>query len=1226
MKPAPHPANEAARLAALRRYGVLDTTPEPAFDDLTRLAANFCGASISLITFVDETRQWFKSRLGLELDSTPRATSFCGHAILSHELFVVEDAGNDERFADSPLVQGAVGARFYAAATLMTPDGYALGTLCVLDREPRQLAPQQAAALRILAHQVVTHLELRRKLVELARSVEEHSVVEERLRNSEAFFQALVETLPQNIIRKDEQGRFTFANRRFCESIGRPIHEIVGRMDQDLFPAELAAKYHRDDERVMASREPLDTVEAHQTPAGEKMFVHVIKTPLFDAGGRVVGVQGIFWDVTQRKRTEEALAHERDLLRALLDHIPDRLYFKDTQGRFIACSKSMAERLGVSDPEQVTGKTDFDFHPPEMAREFAADEQRILTEGRPLINKPERQLDKEGREIWASVTKVPIYSRSGTVTGLVGLSRDITQLKQTEQALRQAEEKYRTIYENSLEGIFQTTRDGHFISANPALARLYGYDSPEQLVGALTDIEHQLYVDPARREEFARRMREDGSVAGFESEVYKRDRSKIWISESARTVKDAGGNFLYYEGIVEDVTARKQAERERETAREAALESARTKAQFLANMSHEIRTPMNAITGMTGLLLDTRLSPEQRDYVETIRSGTEALLEIINDILDFSKLEAGKVALESIDFDLRDTVESAVELLAERAHKKGVELVCWIDPGLSIRLRGDSFRVRQILTNLVANAIKFTDKGEVLVRVRPVEQTPERVVARCEITDTGIGIPPEIMPRIFQEFTQADGSTTRKYGGTGLGLTITKQFVEMMQGRIGVDSAAGRGSTFWFEIPFSRQPGPAPRERQSESLQGVRALIVEDNAHQRAVLKEQLRGWGLVVETADDASRALEMLQHAAHAGEPCALALIDLDLADTDGLTVAQTIKGDPALAATRVVMLGTLLHRLNTNVMQATGIAACLVKPVRHARLFECLVDVMSASGAVAATGAGSSSADTTLLALAQPQDVRVLLAEDNSVNQRVALKQLKKLGFTADAVVNGLEVLSALQRAPYDIILMDCQMPEMDGYEVTRRIRQAGSDSFIHLRAAPYIIALTANALPGDRERCMEVGMNDYLTKPLHLHDLEGVMQRALLKIRPIAPPPRAGPPPDVLDRSVLDGLRDLREPGQPDPLAELIELFLKDARPRLDKMREAAEAGDWAKLAASAHTLKGSASNLGARRLSSLNATLEKQARANDSSQAPATLAEVQSEFDSVEQVLREEMRR
>jgi PAS domain S-box-containing protein len=1233
LKTAPLPANEAERLAALRRYCVLDTPPEPAFDGLTRLAAQICSTPISLITLVDEGRQWFKSRIGFDLLETSRDFSICAHALLEDTLFEVADLLQDPRFADNPLVIGKPGIRFYAGCPLITPDGFQLGTLCVMNRVPQRLSEEQREALRTLTRQVMTQLELQRHIGELARRIEEHKEVEARLSASELFYETLVETLPQNILRKDTEGRFTFANRRFCHSIGRPLEELVGKTDFDLFPPELAAKYHRDDLRVMTNQETLDIIEAHQTPSGEKLFVHVIKSPIFDTAGHVIGIQGIFWDVTQRKRVEEELAYERDLLRALLENIPDRIYFKDVQCRFLRCSKSMAQRLGVADPRDVVGKTDFEFHPQRQAQEFFDDEQRILLTGQPVINKLERQTDAEGREIWASVTKVPIYSRAGTVAGLIGLSRDITQLKQIEQALRQAEEKYRTIYENSVEGIFQTTPDGHFISANPALARLYGYNLPEELVAALTDIEHQLYVDPQRRDEFSRLMREKGEVSGFESQVYRKDKSVIWISESARNVKDSAGNVLYYEGIVEDITARKQAEGERERARQAALENARTKAQFLANMSHEIRTPMNAITGMADLLADTRLTPEQREYVETIRNSTESLLGIINEILDFSKIEAGKLTLEVIDFDLRDAVEDTVEMLAERAHKKAIELVCCLEPTVPERLRGDPVRLRQILTNLVSNAVKFTERGEVLVRVRKRTEDDHTVRVRCEVTDTGIGISPEAMARIFTEFTQADGSTTRRYGGTGLGLTISKQLVQLMGGDIGAESSPGQGSTFWFELPFEKctTASPPTDSRVTESLRGLRVLLVDDSRNPREILHQHFQLWGIQADDAESSAEALTKLQAAAHARDLYPLVLIDSEMTDMDGLTLAQTIKNDPELAPTRIVMLTTLINRLNTALMQATGISACLVKPVRQSRLFDCLINVMSTSGAASAQPSALRE-ESSLPGpdLVTPVDVRVLLAEDNPVNQQVALKQLKRLGFSADSVSNGIEVLSALQRVPYDIILMDCQMPDMDGYEVTRRIRQGGSDSYIHLRASPYIIALTANALQGERERCLALGMNDYLSKPLHLRELEAALQRALLKMKPSLAMNGTDHSRDeaseALDQTVINGLRELREPGQPDPLAELIELFRRDARPRLGKMEAALEAGDMPTLAATTHALKGSASNLGAKHLASLCATLEKQAQAGERNPAQTTLDQVTAEFEKVDALLRTELAR
>jgi PAS domain S-box-containing protein len=884
----------------------------------------------------------------------------------------------------------------------------------------------------------------------------------------------------------------------------------------------------------------------------------------------------------------------------------------------------MTKRLGLNDPREVIGKTDFDFHPREQAQEYFDDEQRIILTGQPLINKLEKQTDIDGKEMWASVTKVPIYNQAGSITGIIGLSRDITKLKQTEQALRQAEEKYRAMYENAVEGIFQTTRDGHFISANRSLARMYGYESPEQLVNALTDIEHQLYVDPERREAFSRLMREQGEVTGFESEIYRKDGRKIWISEAARTVRDADGNFLYYEGATEDITARKLAENEREKAREAALESAKVKAQFLANMSHEIRTPMNAISGMTDLLVDTSLTQEQRELVETIRNSTDTLLGIVSDILDFSKIEAGKLTFEVIDFDLRETVEGTAEMLAERAQRKSLDLACWMDQDVPTFLRGDPGRVRQILTNLLGNAVKFTEKGEVVVRVTKQQETATNVTVRFEVRDTGIGIDPAALPRIFQPFTQADGSTTRKYGGTGLGLTISKQLVELMRGEIGLDSRMGQGSTFWFTLSFDKQPESSARSTQSLDLgrlEGRRVLLVENRGTLRQILHEQFQSWKMIDAAASTAAEAIEILRQGAGMEQRFDLVVIDQEILDLDALALAQSIKSDPALAQTRIVMLTAVGSRLTPAIMQSTGVSACLTKPVRHYRLFDGLAEVLSARAfEPAAPSPSEEPVPAGSRAVSSHEGVRILLAEDNEVNQRVALKQLKKLGYHADAVSNGAQVLAALQRAPYDIILMDCQMPEMDGYEAARRIRQSENGSWIHLRSSPFIVALTANALQGDRERCLAVGMNEYLTKPIQLSDLEKVLQRALLKINPCARTVESSPPNEVLDLNVINGLRELREPGQPDPLAELIGVFLRDVRPRLGRIEDALAQQDGTTAAGAAHTLKGSAGNLGARKLALLCGRIEKHAKAGELAEAATLLEAAKSEFAEVEQRL------
>ncbi|MBM3845835.1 MAG: PAS domain S-box protein, partial [Verrucomicrobia bacterium] len=777
--------SEEKRLAALRRYSILDTLPEVAFDELNRLALQISGASSSVISFLDADRVWFKSRIAFEYPELPRADWFCAWTCHGTEILEVPDTALDPRFRGLKVVLEEPHVRAYYGCPIVTLDGHAIGSLGVAFWQPTRLAPGVLETLRIAARQVMTQLELRRHLVQLSRIFEEQRRAEDALRTTEAFFQALVESLPQRIIRKDKDGRFTFASRNFCSELGRSLDEICGRTDFDFFPEELARKYQHDDQQVMATRQILDVVEEHLRNDGAKGFVQVVKTPLIDSRGEVAGVQGIFWDVTEQRRLEQALAHERDLLKALLDHIPDRIFFKDSQSRFIRCSSSMFSSLGFKSPEEVIGKTDFDYYPQEEAQGFFDEEQRIITTGQPLINKIQNHGSLSGEEVWSSVTKVPIYNHRGLITGVIGLSRDITKLKVAEQALRKAEENYRNIVENSVEGFFQTSADGHYLAANRALARLYGYSSAEELMAAMTDIQHELYVDPNRREEFHRLMRERREVTGFESQIYRKDGGVIWISESARSVLDEAGNLKFYEGSVEDITARKLADKAREAAAKAELESAQVKAQFLANMSHEFRTPLNAIIGNASLLMAKSPGPEQRELLEPISHSAEALHHLINDILDFSRIEASKLVLESIDFDLRQLTESSAEMVAQSARKQANELICWLDPAIPSIVKGDPARLRQILANLLSNAAKFTQRGQIHLSVRLLSDSPAGVSVRFDVSDTGIGIDEKSKPIIFQAFTQADGSTTRRFGGTGLGLTISRELVLLMGGRIG---------------------------------------------------------------------------------------------------------------------------------------------------------------------------------------------------------------------------------------------------------------------------------------------------------------------------------------------------------------------------------------------------------------------------------------------------------
>jgi len=671
-------------------------------------------------------------------------------------------------------------------------------------------------------------------------------------------------------------------------------------------------------------------------------------------------------------------------------------------------------------------------------------------------------------------------------------------------------------------------------------------------------------------------------------------------------------------------------------ARDSALESARLRAEFLANMSHEIRTPLNGIIGITRLLADTQLTAEQREMVEIGSASADTLLKIVNDILDFSKISAGKVVFEEADFDLGTTVETVVQMFAELAQRKNVVLNSFLEGAVPVLLRGDAGRLSQVMTNLVGNAIKFTQRGETTLRVGLISETAEEVALRFTVNDTGVGIPLEGQRHVFQAFAQADGSTTRKFGGTGLGLAISAQLVELMGGSIGLQSEPGRGSTFWFTATFRKQPAARQAVTVQTRLRGVRILVTDHSAASGHIVCEYLAEWEMRCELVNSATEAITALRKASAAGDRFMVALIDMQLPEMDGLAVARAIKADAAIAATRLLGTYSLGGRPDETRVRAGGIAALLAKPVKQSQLFNTLTAMM-----VAAPQGGEALLSPlrrrrlvreikSKVPEAIRQKMRILLVEDNPVNQQVALRIIERTGYKADTAENGRLALARLAERNYDLVLMDCQMPEMDGYDATREIRRREGAS-----RHSTIVGVTAHALRGDRDDCLKAGMDDYLAKPVTPEDMAEMLDKWVIRLNHLngdGPDHRAGKAradradhlsTDAnlpIDENVLRQLREFDRPGEPSFLTKLIRMFLSDLAVRLEEIRVAMACGDGERVNRAAHALKGASGELGAMRLRELCDELESKSSRQPLADAEAIVGALEEEAGRVRQAL------
>ncbi len=906
----------------------------------------------------------------------------------------------------------------------------------------------------------------------------------------------------------------------------------------------------------------------------------------------------LVWAGMLRRRVQQ----QTETIRAALESTADGILVLDAMGRVVAYNTKFAELLDI--PKSILASDDgrkwLEHVLPQLK-----DPDAFLGKMRSLYEDSEAHCDdlvefKDGRVFERHSEPQRAWGRNiGRVWGF----RDITQRQRAEKALEESEKRYRLLFQRNLAGVFRSSLAGRILDCNEAFSRIFGYSSPSELVGRASA---DLYPNPAARGAFTSRLQERGALTNFEHCMKRKDGTPVWVLETATLIEDGDQSI---EGTMIDITARKQGEADLQKAKEAAESASRAKSDFLANMSHEIRTPMNGILGMTELALSTDLTAEQREYLTMVKSSADSLLTAINEILDFSKIEAGKLDFDLIEFDLHDSLEETVRMFAFAADRKGIELICDVAPEVPDGVVGDPTRLRQIVVNLLSNALKFTERGEILLRVGVEALTQDDSSLHFTVRDTGIGIPRDKQQFIFEAFAQADSSTTRRFGGTGLGLTISARLVAMMQGRIWVESEPGKGSTFHFTARFGRaKTGMQPKRASPVTLRGVPVLIVDDNTTNRRVLDETLSSWGMKTCLAADGFQAFTALKHAQESGYPIHLVLTDAHMPAMDGFRLAEQIKNEPQLAGTQVAMVTSGGQRGDAARCRELGIAAYLTKPVRQADLLEAIVNLLGST-----MGEPERGSVVTRHSLREKRrGLQILVAEDNVVNQRLAEHLLKSRGHHVAIANNGREALELLERERFDLALVDVQMPEMDGLQLTAAIRENEKNTGARLP----IIAMTAYAMKGDRERCLEAGMDDYVAKPINSSQLfemiDSVRFPELKAASGAEPPPSQG----VLDESTLRA----RFEGEPELLRDVVNLYLEDCPNLICGIRGAVERGDARALERAAHKLKGTVANFAAQAAYDAALSMEMMGREGHLEQAAEALQGLESALAELRPVL------